>query len=291
MGVCLRRVADPTNRDQLSPSQCRWSPAYNDDALGLGRCATGSVQYCQRLQHCPQDTATSIDTAEFGDLDPMLLLREGDVVVNLFPNSVADYRSQKWSVPRSLGLVTPVACIMGGIQAALIVALRIAKDRDVHWPLTLMAVLSAVLLAAGVLRHYVDIYVHRTVRGISFLFVGLDAAGDLFSLLSVLFQRELDILGLVIYGTELVLWLGIFACGGYYNLVPWLKSNVKRGEAASTVCSSRMNGRQSGPAAATTEPIALHSLPSSTSVFRTPSGELDIIRRHRSTGSRGSGCP
>jgi hypothetical protein len=48
-----------------------------------------------------------------------------------------------------------------------------------------MAVLSASLLAAGVLRHYWDIYVHRTVRGISFIFVGIDAAGDLFSLVSV----------------------------------------------------------------------------------------------------------
>jgi hypothetical protein len=48
-----------------------------------------------------------------------------------------------------------------------------------------MAVLSACLLAAGVLRHYWDIYIHRTVRGISFFFVGIDAAGDLFSLISV----------------------------------------------------------------------------------------------------------
>ena len=48
-----------------------------------------------------------------------------------------------------------------------------------------MAVLSACFLAAGVLRHYWDIYKHRTVRGISFIFVGIDAAGDLFSLVSV----------------------------------------------------------------------------------------------------------
>ena len=134
---------------------------------------------------------------------------------------------QEWSVLRSLALVVPVACIMGGIQAALIVALRIAQEKDLQWPLTLMAVLSAALLAAGVLRHYVDIYLHRTVRGISFLFVGIDAAGDVFSLVSVLFQPELDVLGLVIYGTELVLWIGVFACGGYYNFLPWLRSRLK----------------------------------------------------------------
>lgn len=75
--------------------------------------------------------------------------------------------------------------VMGAIEVALVFALRAAKHRDLEWPIILMAVLSASLLAAGVLRHYWDIYVHRTVRGISFIFVGIDAAGDLFSLVSV----------------------------------------------------------------------------------------------------------
>lgn len=195
---------------------------------------------------------------------------------------------------RSLALVVPVACVMGGLEAALIVALRVAKEKDLQWPLTLMAVLSAALLAAGVLRHYVDVYLHRTVRGISFLFVGIDAAGDLFSLVSVLFQPELDVLGLVIYGTELVLWVGIFACGGYYNLLPWLQDRQKRrgssnaapGSGVPTVCSGP--GRSTGQRAQ--EPVTLHDLPSSTSVFRTPSGELDVIRRHQSSARRGNGC-
>jgi hypothetical protein len=97
-----------------------------------------------------------------------------------------------------------------------------------------MAVLSALLLALGVGWHYVDIYRTRTVRGISFLFVGIDAAGDLFSLLSlgeslhdetyrsktgrelifvIVFHVPFDILGAVIYGTELAMWIGIMICG------------------------------------------------------------------------------
>lgn len=60
-----------------------------------------------------------------------------------------------------------------------------AVQKGRHWAMTLMGVISAVLLCAGVLRHYYDIYVHRTVRGISFIFVGIDAAGDVFSLISV----------------------------------------------------------------------------------------------------------
>jgi hypothetical protein len=55
----------------------------------------------------------------------------------------------------------------------------------IEWPMKLTAVIAACLLAAGVLRHYWDIYTFRTVRGISFIFVALDAAGDLFSLISL----------------------------------------------------------------------------------------------------------
>lgn len=81
--------------------------------------------------------------------------------------------------------MVPVLATLGAIEVALVFALREARNRDLQWPLILMAALSACLLAAGVLRHYWDIYVHRTVRGISFIFVGIDAAGDLFSLVSV----------------------------------------------------------------------------------------------------------
>jgi hypothetical protein len=107
---------------------------------------------------------------------------------------------------------------MGGIQAGLIIGIKRAREDDVGWPSVVMAIASAALLAAGVLRHYVDIYLHRTVRGISFIFVGIDALGDVFSLVSLVFQPTLDVLGMVIYATELVLWIGVFMCGAYYSL-------------------------------------------------------------------------
>ena len=115
---------------------------------------------------------------------------------------------------------------MGGIEVALVFALKAAIKRHITWPVTFMAVLAAVLLAAGVLRHYWDIYTHRTVRGISFIFVGIDAAGDLFSVVSVVFQAQLSILGMAISRTELALWIGVFICGGYFNLLPWIMARV-----------------------------------------------------------------
>lgn len=164
---------------------------------------------------------------------------------------------------------------MGGIQAALIVSLRIAKDRHVDWPMTLMAVLSAVFLSAGVLCHYWDIWKHRTVRGISFIFVFIDALGDVFSLVSVFFQPKLDILGMVVYGSEFVLWCGIFACGGYYNFRPWIKSKIEQRRSQSATSSEQEHHTQD---AATTQGNSLHNMPSSTSVFRTLSGEVTSVR-------------
>lgn len=143
-------------------------------------------------------------------IQPQLL-----TVLSLITWIQCKYYGNKWSLTKSTAIVAPVALIMGGIEYALVFALRKARDDEIEWPATFMAVLSACLLCAGVLRHYWDIYKERTVRGISWLFVFIDAMGDLTSLISVFFQSSLDILGMIIYGSELVLWLGVFACGGY----------------------------------------------------------------------------
>ncbi|KAL1649191.1 hypothetical protein SLS58_001765 [Diplodia intermedia] len=213
---------------------------------------------------------------------------------------------KRWAALRSLCIVLPIAGAMAGVEAALVVALRVGVARGTRWPLTLMAVLAAAGLAAGVLRHYWDIWRHRTVRGISFVFVAIDAAGDLFSLVSVLFQPELDVLGLVTYGVELALWLGVFACGGYFNFWPWLmrKRRGAAGGSGSDVDAARsergaddddddddddrrVDAAGSGEGAAESSAVELHDLPSSTSVFRTPSCEL-ALARSRTGGSRRS---
>ncbi|KAF2722318.1 hypothetical protein K431DRAFT_222297 [Polychaeton citri CBS 116435] len=182
------------------------------------------------------------------------------------------YYERHWKITRALALVLPIGCVMGGIEAGLVFALRAGIRNGVHWPVTLMAVLAALFLALGVLRHYWDIYRHRTVRGISFIFVGIDAMGDLTSLLSLVFEAKLDVLGLVIYATELALWIGVFACGGYYNLAPWVGKKLEARRSDNR--SSAVNRDDPGDHNA----IALRDMPSSTSVFRTTSGELQ--RRH-----------
>ena len=140
------------------------------------------------------------------------------------------YYGSGWPVAKKVvPVLAVVGAVIGGVEVGLVFALRRARRDGVEWPMTFMAVLSAVLLAAGVLSHYWDIYKTRSVRGISFLFVGIDALGDLTSLLSVFFQLHLDVLGLVIYGSELVLWIGVMACGVVFNLWPWIKGKKEVG--------------------------------------------------------------
>ncbi|GKT58024.1 PQ-loop repeat-containing protein [Colletotrichum tofieldiae] len=197
------------------------------------------------------------------------------------------YYQRTWSVLRSLAVVVPIAAVMAGIQIALVIGLRVVKARGVEWPMILMAVLSAALLAAGVLRHYWDIYVHRTVRGISFTFVAIDAAGDVFSLASIFFQPKMDILGIVIYATEFVLWCGVFACGGYYNFLPWMRKKMRVREEDANETRSVEEDTPSPNGTAAHNDTALHDLPSSTSVFRTASRD-DSGLRPRTTASQQS---
>ncbi|KAL3418540.1 hypothetical protein PVAG01_10256 [Phlyctema vagabunda] len=176
----------------------------------------------------------------------------------------------KWAFLKCSFVIGIIGALFGGIEAALVFALKAGIKQDHHWPLILMGVLSALLLSAGVLRHYYDIYVERTVRGISFLFVGIDAAGDVFSLISVFFQPKLDILGIAIYASEFILWCGVFACGGYFNLLPWIRQ--KRGDRTrESLQHGGLPIENQVSRSAVSNDISLHRVPTSTSVFRTPS--------------------
>ncbi|KAK0736342.1 PQ loop repeat-domain-containing protein [Apiosordaria backusii] len=191
------------------------------------------------------------------------------------------YYQRSWGIFKTLSVAVPVGVLMGGVEVGLIFALWSRGEEGGHWSMTLMAVLSALLLALGVLRHYVDIWEHLTVRGISFLFVGIDALGDVFSLVSIIFQSRLDILGMATYGTELVLWLGVFAAGGWYNLLPKLRKRWGLTQDAKELQARRElergQGQEENATGGTTATgIALHDGPSSTSVFRTASRSIDI---------------
>ncbi|KAG7532115.1 hypothetical protein FFLO_03857 [Filobasidium floriforme] len=144
------------------------------------------------------------------------------------------YYGKRWSAIRCTSVTSLLMIGFGGIEAALVLGFKygdVGESSRRRFVLS-MAILSAIGLALGVLRHYYDIYQERTVRGISWGFVLLDAMGDLTSLLAIALHAPIDPVAAVIYATELVLWIGIMIAGLGYNLPRAIKKHkaARRGD-------------------------------------------------------------
>jgi len=211
------------------------------------------------------------------------------------------YYGHRWSFIRSAIVVSAIGAFGAALQLAGILPFMLTRD-DASGSapdgyLSAMAILSAVGLGLGVLRHYWDIYTHRSVRGISFIFVALDAAGDVTSLLSVgelvwwaafgaqvrlkqcpfslpldiisqVIVRPVDVKGAVIYGVELALWIGIFILGAVFNLRAWLKG-ANDSEGRLNDATELHSPCDEGEVTATTRPTRAPSVSSQSSVFQT----------------------
>lgn len=164
------------------------------------------------------------------------------------------YYGARWSPARVLGASAATGAGIGGVECGLYFALREARRRGLEWPLILMAALAAFFLMLGVLRYYWEIYKSRSVQGISFMFVIIDAGGDLVSILALLFEASIDALGLVIYSVELGFWIGILALGMYYRLWGWMSSKIgARGDEETTQARAGNGDRCAGESEDTCE--------------------------------------
>ncbi|KAI2638395.1 hypothetical protein GGS21DRAFT_508054, partial [Xylaria nigripes] len=120
--------------------------------------------------------------------------------------------THKWPVWKVLTTAITVACIFGGIEAALIVAIRPIYSTGNETPILVVGIISSILLAAGLLPPYGEAWKrHGRVKGINFGFLALDTSGAFFSLLSLVAQQTFDVLGGVMYVIVILLEIGIFA--------------------------------------------------------------------------------
>ncbi|KAL8900093.1 MAG: hypothetical protein Q9207_005861 [Kuettlingeria erythrocarpa] len=116
-----------------------------------------------------------------------------------------------WPVWKASVLAAGIAAFFGGLQVLLVLTLRGPYDRGVEWPMTLVGVISAVLLAGGLIPPYFEIAKrHGRVVGINFVFLSIDWMGAFFSLMALVAQHTFDVLGGVQYIVCLLLELGIF---------------------------------------------------------------------------------
>ncbi|EED17598.1 PQ loop repeat protein [Talaromyces stipitatus ATCC 10500] len=93
------------------------------------------------------------------------------------------------------------SCILaGGIEALLILTLRIPYRKGITWPDLIFGVIAAIMLASGFVPLYSEVWKRRgRVVGVNWVFLSIDSLGALFSLFALAAQGTFDILGGILY--------------------------------------------------------------------------------------------
>ncbi|KAL8947015.1 MAG: hypothetical protein Q9222_006656 [Ikaeria aurantiellina] len=136
-----------------------------------------------------------------------------------------------WPVWKASLLAAGLGALFGGLQVLLVLTLRGPYSRGVEWPMTLVGVISAILLAGGLIPPYFEIWKRSgrvvgiskrmmrsalfstitNLRKIDFIFLSIDWMGAFFSLMALVAQHTFDVLGGVQYLVcSLLLEFGIF---------------------------------------------------------------------------------
>ncbi|GAP91629.2 putative PQ loop repeat protein [Rosellinia necatrix] len=118
----------------------------------------------------------------------------------------------KWPLWRAIVVVAATAALFAGVEVALILTLRPVYKAGNEIPVIVVGVVSAILLAVGLLPPYGEAWKRRgRIIGINFVFLAMDSLGAFFSLLSLGAQHTFDILGGVMYILVILLEIGIFS--------------------------------------------------------------------------------
>jgi uncharacterized protein with PQ loop repeat len=122
------------------------------------------------------------------------------------------YPPVQWPLWKTLTFIGVTLAVFGGVEAGCIVPFEKLYRRGIHWPVTLVGIIAAVLLGVGLLPPYWELYKRKgQVVGINFIFLTIDSLGAFFSIMSLVAQDgDFDILGCILYVVILVLEGGIF---------------------------------------------------------------------------------
>lgn len=100
-------------------------------------------------------------------------------------------------------LVIATAILFGGVEILLILTLRPLYNRGVEWPVLTVGIIAAILLAAGLIPPYFEMWKRKgRVVGIHFGFLSVDWLGAFFNLMGVVAQQTFDPLG----GCLFIVW-------------------------------------------------------------------------------------
>ncbi|KAI1137292.1 hypothetical protein F5Y05DRAFT_419723 [Hypoxylon sp. FL0543] len=121
------------------------------------------------------------------------------------------FYNNRWAIWKVILIGLTNAAAFAGVEAALVLTLQPLYDAGNGIGILVVGIVAAVLLAAGLLPPYGELWKRRgRVVGINFVFLSMDWFGAFFSLMSLAAQNSFDVLGGVLYIVCIILETGIF---------------------------------------------------------------------------------
>ncbi|GAA6021835.1 hypothetical protein JCM8202_002834 [Rhodotorula sphaerocarpa] len=119
----------------------------------------------------------------------------------------------------------------GGVEAGLIFGTKALQSQGNGRLNTATGVLAAILIIAGLLPQYWEVWKYKAVVGISLVFLSIDLLGGVWSLLSLVFAPPpFDPLAAVSYSSVVALELGIFFLAAVLNPRYYKKKRLEEAE-------------------------------------------------------------
>ncbi|KAF7794277.1 hypothetical protein EIP86_005410 [Pleurotus ostreatoroseus] len=97
-----------------------------------------------------------------------------------------------------------ILAVSGGFEAGMVFAVRPAFNAGNIRPVQFFGIFSSVMISLALFPQYYEIYRRREVVGISIMFMFIDMMGGVFSVLSLVFKTEFDVIAGVTYGLVVV---------------------------------------------------------------------------------------
>lgn len=112
---------------------------------------------------------------------------------------------------------TGVGILFGAVETFEILTIKPLYDRGVEWPVIVVGIVGAILIAGGLIPPYFELWKRSgRVVGINFVFLTVDWLGAFFSLMGVVTQNDFDPLGGSLFIVCMFVEGGIFVSHGIW---------------------------------------------------------------------------
>jgi len=135
------------------------------------------------------------------------LILQPHILASLFTVSWTQclFYGRRWPLKRCIICGIGLLVLMGGIEVGIIYAVKSSVKKGSTVPLKSLSVTNSVFNGLGFIPQYWEIYKRKEVTGISLMFMAVDIAGGVFSILSLAFKEKFDVFASVSYGVIVVM--------------------------------------------------------------------------------------